>query len=126
MSRFPSQLAAALDRELEQLDRYFHSRGIPEGLDAQRARLLLERARERSHQAYDEVARGQSLQHGSALVQAVARGKHPAMAYQEGQQQAAQGLSDEFAQQRRIRYLEQVIPGLREAERAKEIPPITE
>jgi hypothetical protein len=108
-------LAVALDRELAMLDRHLHGRTAPEGLDAERASLLLVRAQERRRQAFDQVSRGGSLQHGHGLVQAVARGKHPAVAYEEGRRMSQEGLIDEFQEQRRIRYLESLLPGLRAA-----------
>ena len=125
-SRFPYQLAVALDHELEGLDRSFRSDSIPEGLDIQRVQMLLERSREQARQADDRIARGRSLQHGSALMNAVAHGKHPVIAYEEGRRETGAAMSDEFAIRRRTRYLEQVLPRLREAERAKEAPPVKE
>jgi hypothetical protein len=60
------------------------------------------------------------LQHGSGLMQAVAHGKPPAMAFEEGRRAKGAALTDEFQEQRRIRYLESILPSLR----AKEKPTV--
>ena len=118
-SRFPYQLALALDRELEELDRHMHRRSIPEGLTAERARMMLERAREKGREAQDQMSRGQSLQHGSGLAQAMAHGKHPAMAFEEGRRMSQDASVVEFHNRIRLRYLqESVIPRLHEKEKA--------
>lgn len=117
-------MAADLDRELEGLDRYLRSRAIPEGLESERARLLLERAKERGREVQDEISRGQSLQHGHGLMNAVARGQHPVMAFETGRRQVASASSAEFANRLRLRYLEQILPTLRaEAKKNEVVPP---
>jgi hypothetical protein len=107
-------MAQALDHELEGLDRHLRGNTIPEGLDLERARLLLERARERGREADDKINRGRSLQHGHGLVQAVARGQHPALAWESGRRSASEGMGEEFQNRLRVRYLEQIMPRLQE------------